>query len=781
LPAAEYFALMTTDARKARSESTLLSIHISIIALLAGLVPLALQAPEPRLPEFTIIQIQSHQSQGVAFDSRIEVNYQLAPMWEHRDFSPTIKALLKEQGLTAEANPAKEWMGSYLAGGNPTEFFRRRGSIIAMKPGERLQFYAARCEGGAKDNDGSVATMTTVRDGVFRTDVRTRDGKTHTSENLDKNRGISNNATVQAEIIRTPNGAVLWFQNSGVPGAAYADYLGAVTLGANLVPSSAQWRSVFTFTLNNQELAAWDQINRTNQALLVDTADNGTTLNYKAELRIDQPGDEVEVTIEPEDGYEKWIPEGNLNQVGEAGNKLKVHLRVHKKGDPATLHRAKLEITLKNTSMEKGVCLNWPVQGAKADNGLKLLQKENPDLEVLRPDQARTKDFVEETDVVVTSHDFGAYGVLQVSGKDSKEQDIKVTVRGKDTPDLDIPFDENHNHIADAWEKQWAGGLKGQETDDEDSVPVGDGHTGDALSLYEEYRGFRISAGAETTPSGGTPQELIKGAHVRTNPGVKDVFICDTLGMGIGSFGVSGLQVHLVKPEETGGSRSGAFNPHIINPNREKYSLGEQYVLWIESGAGKLDADTLGIAIMKVGPGVPRDCLHILVASPDTGAGTTISRLPTEDDRVNITHELAHACNVKHHGDTDAVEIVKVQSLEIDPENPNAAPKPKGEAKNSNGSTWLLVNEAGGTQSSGDVHCYMIYVPTFVEDPQGDLYLWNAKGKQYRGRNINRNSTKYKQYRFCDKPSTWELGPAGPPEAGRGDCLHQFCVNHLKH
>jgi hypothetical protein len=772
---------MSLYPRKPKSESGLLSLNLHVLILFASVVLLAFQMPAPQFPEFTIIQIQSHQSQGVSFDSRLEVNYQLSSVWEQRAFTPAIRALLKEQGLAVEANPAKEWMGNYLAGGNPREFFRRRGSIIAMKPGERLQFYAARCEGGAKDNDGSVATMTTVRDGIFRTEVRTRDGKTHASENLDRNRGISNSTTVQAELIRTPNGAVLWFQNSGVPGAAYADYLGAVTLGANLVPSSDQWRSVFTFALTNQELAAWERINRTNQALLVDTEGNGTTLNYKAELHINQPADDVEVSVEPENGYEKWIPEGNLNQVGEAGNKLKVHLRVHKKDDPATLHRAKLEITLEDTSMEKGVCLNWPIQGAKVDYGLKILQKENPDLQVLGPDQAKTKDFVEEVDVVVTSHDFGAYGILHVSGKDAKEREIKVTVRGKDTQDMATPLDENHNHIADAWEKQWAGGIKGPETDDTDSLPVGDGHTGDAMSMYEEYRGFRISGGPEINASGRAPQELIKGSHVRTNPGVKDVFICDTLGMGVGSFGVSGLQVHLVKPEECGATRSEAFNRRIINPNQGKFSLGEQYVLWIESGAGKLSADTLGQAFMKAGPGVPRDCLYILVSTPATGAGTTWSRIPTEDERVNLTHELAHACNVKHHGDKDSVTIVKAQYLEIDPENPNAAPKPKGDPKECGNETWVMVSQAGGTQASGDVHCYLTYVPTFVEDPQGDLYLWDARGRQYRGRSINRNSTKYKQYRFCDDPSTWELGPAGPPEAGRGNCAHQFCVNHLKH
>ena len=36
------------------------------------------------------------------------------------------------------------------------------------------------------------------------------------------------------------------------------------------------------------------------------------------------------------------------------------------------------------------------------------------------------------------------------------------------------------------------------------------------------------------------------------------------------------------------------------------------------------------------------------------------------------------------------------------------------------------------------------------------------------------------QNRFCSKGEE-AIGPAGPAAAGRGDCVHQVCVNHLKH
>jgi len=492
---------------------------------------------------------------------------------------------------------------------------------------------------------------------------------------------------------------------------------------------------------------------------------NGT-LSYSYNVSWGNSKGEVEVTVETDAGYEEWIPEGDLTNPTKPGNKLTLHCRVHPKGKPDEKREAKLSFALQDVSAEPGVCLNWPAKGSLKDSDLQFLETENadPDLDV-KPAIINTKGLVEEVDVVVSAFDYGAHGVLHITAMDKYGKAVTVKVRGEDKADLAIPYDENHNHIADAWEQKWAGGLRGQETDDDDAEPPGDGHTGDALSLYEEYRGLRITGGPELTESGGKPQELITGMHVRTSPKVKDVFVSDTLGMGVGAFRVSGLQVHLVKPEECGAAKAKSFSRHIINSNRNSYSKGEQYVLWIE--AGDPGTGYAGEAVMKGGePSVPRDCQHIVVGAP-VASGTPWLR-PDQETLVTLTHELAHACNVKHHGDGGTVDVVRAQSI-ADPGIPQT-----GEG--------LLATGTGGSSVSGDVHCYMGYTANFIEEKkEPTVYVWDRKGNRYVATGWNVNSPRFVKYRFCGKPSTWELGPAGGPADGRGDCQHQFCVNHLKH
>jgi hypothetical protein len=721
-----------------------------------------------RYPEFTIVHTQSHKS-SEAFDSRVEVSYRLSSMWEWRAFPEGLAELLKSQGTRSQVEPARAWQNTYLTGGGtPEELFRNRGSILGMKPGERLQFYASSREGQATSSSGDVYSVATIGDGLF--ELAKVGAGIRKVLDRDRQDSIPSSARVHAELVRTGTGAVLWFRDDNPPGGGYDDFIGNPCIGANLNISQAQWRSVFTYTFTNQELANWESLTRTNQAKLVDTqvSTADATLNYKAELRMTQSEDELEVSVEPESGYDQWIPEGNLEAPAKPGNSLTVYCQVHKKGDPAKPREAELTFTWKMVSSEKGVCNNWPSKGASGDSDLQFLKEENDDpyLIVDSPDSARSDGLAEKVRAVISSLDFGAYGTLHITAKDRKGKDLKVRIRGEEKADLALPFDENHNHIADAWEKQWAGGLRGQETDDDDAQPVGDGHTGDALSLYEEYRGFRISGGAELTANGGRPQELIKGHHVRTSPQVKDVFVCDTLGMGVGAFRVVGLQVHLVKPEECAASRNGAFNPHAINPNRGSFTRGEQYVLWVE--AGVTGNGYAGEAIMKGGdPSVPRDCQRIKVSAP-SASGSTWMR-PDQETLVTLTHELAHACNVKHHGDGGTVDVVRSEYLAD-----HTVETGEG----------LLASEEGGSQVSGDVHCYMGYTANFIQELKApEFRVWDRDGQWYKATKWNVNTPRFAKYRFCDVPSSWELGPAGPPDVknGRGDCNHQFCVNHLKH
>jgi hypothetical protein len=59
---------------------------------------------------------------------------------------------------------------------------------------------------------------------------------------------------------------------------------------------------------------------------------------------------------------------------------------------------------------------------------------------------------------------------------------------------VDIPVDENENHIADYWEDLRDPPSREPFSDDDDT-PVGNGTKGDGLSLYEEYRGLMVREG----------------------------------------------------------------------------------------------------------------------------------------------------------------------------------------------------------------------------------------------------------------------------------------------
>ena len=76
----------------------------------------------------------------------------------------------------------------------------------------------------------------------------------------------------------------------------------------------------------------------------------------QAGLSAAPPLDETEVVADPEEGFDRWIPEGSLVQPGEPGKRLRVHLQARKKGEAGVARRASLVLSLVDVSVEKGVC-----------------------------------------------------------------------------------------------------------------------------------------------------------------------------------------------------------------------------------------------------------------------------------------------------------------------------------------------------------------------------------------------------------------------------------------
>ena len=681
------------------------------------------------------------------------------------------KGFLKDLSSTSSVKvhlaPGPIWhggYGTYRTGGiggdedtrSPAALYKVRGGLAGLRPGEHMCFGVVGHSGVAHSSEGETVNQPngpwTIEEDAARFE-RTQDG------------GV---------LICAPMFYSGDAPSFGLLGPGSYDYTGE---------GDIQYQRLIRFRFTNDELLDLKRVVKVNAALL-SSKDGTVRQQYQSSLTATPPADETEVSVETESSYEGWIPEGNLDQPEKPGNNLIVKLEVHKKGDPSTVRTAKLSLSLPQVSKNEGVCMNWPAESAAPKEGLRFRKEdfqEGGPLVFVDDVHIESTEEIERAEVKVHAYDFGAWGSLHVAATYGTGKEATVKVRGKDTPDLSIPMDDNANRIADGWEKAWAGGLRGQATDDEDSSPQGDGCTGDALSLYEEYRGFRLAKGAGQDP-GGKPQELVTGLHVRTNPRVKDVFVCDQLGLGIGFFRQSGLCVHLVQPEECAASREGAFNPHVINPHRVELSLGEQYVLWIESGIGegKLDPDDEGGAYMKPGgwvgpPGPPRDCkvIWVMIAAEGGPPGAA----PAKKTLNTITHELAHACSVKHHGEA-RIEIEKAEYL-MDQTDNSGNPKKKGNIEKGE---WLMSPQGGGSVSSGDTHCYMSYKLTFIESStDARLALWEKGNKRHTGFFYDCPNDDCVQNRFCGDRSTWHIGLPGDAAKGMGNCAHQFCVNHLKH
>lgn len=477
---------------------------------------------------------------------------------------------------------------------------------------------------------------------------------------------------------------------------------------------------------------------------------------------------DVEAVLIPEDGYEKWLPEGKAKGNEDTpGSTLEVVVDLQRKGKPKEEpeQTAKFKFELLDVSKEKGIAMNWPAKDQAKDTfDLKIDPKENPDLKIASDRQsAESKAGLRSAKVTITSYDYGAYGKLKVTAfLDDGGTVVAHLEKKPEKTELTIPLDENDNHIADAWEDGFA--LDAVDANsDMDRWPAGDGHLGDGLSLYEEYRGF-----------------MIKGTHERTWPTRKDIFIYDKDSLGVRYFSESGLNIHLVDKEEFGvKSESGAKNSLVININHGFAHLGSQHLLMLEH-ANISRMGLLGYARCEGNkPGVPKNCDPIqvdLVACLKSG----LERL-----RQVIAHELAHGTNVWHHGDTDYL-ATGVETLNSDGtwSLPMILP---------GDSMWSIA--APGGKYSGVENCIMRYTGAHFYETPGGPFRWRRMdaGGATKVRGDWYPPSEKPGTIFCDQTEgTGVNDPRGGtlpdgrklPKAGnatKGKCKQQFCVNDMKH
>ncbi len=322
------------------------------------------------------------------------------------------------------------------------------------------------------------------------------------------------------------------------------------------------YRSLLTFRLGNEDLRNLLRMRKVQEGSFTST-DGGVTQRFKLTLEGAPPEDETEVTITVDD-FEGWIPKGNLDVPKEPGNSLKLHVTAHKKGAPDTPRKVNLTLSLSEVSKERGICGNWP-RNAAIEEGLRFVKEDFPEKEGLlwkSRTQAATGEPLEKVDVQLRCFDFAAWATLRVDAKDEAGRPVKITIRGKETPDLDIPMDEDRNRIADAWENAAAFG-KPKAWDAEEVA--GQTAKGDGIMLYEEYRGLVL-------PDGNGGRE-----HRRLSPTHKEFFYLDPTRAFLpskwqllaGSIPIR-TEENLV---EANGTTSPAVNFNWVDANKGVYAL----------------------------------------------------------------------------------------------------------------------------------------------------------------------------------------------------------------
>lgn len=478
-------------------------------------------------------------------------------------------------------------------------------------------------------------------------------------------------------------------------------------------------------------------------------------------LSLNQEPEEVEAILIPDKGYQEWMPQGGSDE-DTPGNAFLASVVLQKKGKQGQKPKAKaksFKFELTGVSKEPGVCLNWPPKAKTKpdpDYDLKIDKAGNSSLRVASDGQSATSGpDLQDSNVIIFSYDWGAWGNLKVTAELDNGQTVVAHLQNKpDIELLSIPKDDNQNHIADVWEKQKLGknASTSAEVDDDTGVwqelPQGDG-----LSLYEEYRGFRV-----------------QGSFLRTNPATPDVFVYDQDDIGTGYFAESGLSIHTVQRNEMDvevDPDPGVKNWWVINFNGHYAHLGKQHAIWLKN-----EFPGNGLAGVDVGgPGPPRTSLAVKIgidAMAYAGKGGVYMA-------STISHELAHAVNVWHHGDQD---YTVSQVWKLSPQGQWVAVRPE-QCK-----PCSYEVAAKGGQESGVEDCMMRYESSyFYEWDQGPL-RWDKNGQMQRGDFYG--PAQMSGRRYCrDLVGTGVNAPGHQPvpiagNASRGGCMSQFCANDLK-
>jgi hypothetical protein len=347
------------------------------------------------------------------------------------------------------------------------------------------------------------------------------------------------------------------------------------------------------------------------------------------------------------DPYDEWLPLGGPDEQTR-GSVLSIRARLQNAdGTPTTRTAIKMTFELVDgtVSREPGVALNYPSREAATDDyDLRFEGDLNPAAEISNNGLRAvvSGEQLQDETARLSAFDFGAYGVLRVTAETAEGQMLVGKLAETEETEILLPKRRSGSFVADHWlQSHNAVGLP--DDDDTDPYPVGDGHGGDGLSLYEEYRGF-----------------VQNGEHFRGDPNRKDFFIRDTIGgrtkAGIALFAratddgrFGGLNVH----HEFLESEWDATN--VINFNARTHHLVDQHGIYVIPGSLEFISR---VNALNGQPGLPRNIESLeLSQSWMRGLQSWSDVLPgvSPNDYYDATtaHELGHTVNVWHHGERD--------------------------------------------------------------------------------------------------------------------------------
>ena len=225
----------------------------------------------------------------------------------------------------------------------------------------------------------------------------------------------------------------------------------------------------------------------------------------------------LELDVEPDDKatFPEWVPIPDKRDVGHPEifgdpKPLVVHVALRNRQHGPADVKSVLTISLDSVSKLPGIAMNYPPR-ADANDKPDLFfvpQAQQPaGIQVIDETHVKTTGPVLEAKVKVAARDTGAYGKIIAKAEDVGIMSSVDPATGEDG--LRIPKDNNHNRIADHWEKDWSNTEARSDVEDTPAMYS----RGDAYTLFDEYRGFIVD-------DDGSGEK-----HVRFSPRDRDLIV----------------------------------------------------------------------------------------------------------------------------------------------------------------------------------------------------------------------------------------------------------------